>query len=82
MRELAIVRVRDGSVALPEAARVALGLIPGDPILMLPCADGLVLKRARPRAEEMGRHRAHPAAVIELGRAPAARQQISRPAAQ
>lgn len=67
--QLAIVCVRDGSIALPEAARIALGLIPGDPLLWLKCEEGLMIKRATPRHEELGRHRAHPAPILTLRRA-------------
>ena len=60
--------VREGAITLPEFARIALGLRPGDPIRMEPQAGDLVLRRATPPHQERVRHREHPAPVIALVR--------------
>lgn len=66
--ELAIVCLCEGAITLPEFVRIALGLIPGDPIQMDQDEDQIVLRRATPPHEARARHRSRPAPVIALPR--------------
>jgi bifunctional DNA-binding transcriptional regulator/antitoxin component of YhaV-PrlF toxin-antitoxin module len=58
----------DGRILLPDFARRALGLLPGDPVLLRPDGDALVVSRVTPRRDAHARRRARPARIVPLRR--------------
>ena len=66
-----MISLRDGKLALPEGARMSLGLKPGDPVMMEATGGCLILRRATPRPADTAWRRPRLAPVLPLRAVPA-----------